>query len=205
VSAVRLPEHPNKPGQPFVLTTEFKPTEQMRSLVLMLAGYGIPQREIVTLLPSTHTRKGPKSITEKTLRKHFARELAQGHPQCVAKVAESLFKKATGNGPQAVTAAIFWLKCQAGWKDHTRVDVEVTGKDGAPLITAEVLEQLADHDLHNLANLVSQIAALNQAQAVAGAGSAMFPTASPSFIPPRMNGHGAPPPEAAPADPDAMA
>src|SRR5215203_4384031 len=34
-------------------------------------------------------------------------------------VAESLFRKATGDGSQAVTAAIFWLKTRARWKEPT--------------------------------------------------------------------------------------
>ena len=35
------------------------------------------------------------------------------------QVAESLFRKATGDGSQAVTAAIFWLKTRARWKEPT--------------------------------------------------------------------------------------
>jgi len=32
-------------------------------------------------------------------------------------VAESLFRKATGEGSQSVTAAIFWLKTKGGWRE----------------------------------------------------------------------------------------
>ena len=32
-------------------------------------------------------------------------------------MAQSLYKKALGDGTSAVTAAIFWLKTQAGWKE----------------------------------------------------------------------------------------
>jgi hypothetical protein len=32
-------------------------------------------------------------------------------------VAENLFRKATGEGREAVTAALFWLKTRAGWKE----------------------------------------------------------------------------------------
>jgi hypothetical protein len=35
-----------------------------------------------------------------------------------------------------VTAAIFWLKTRAGWKDTT--SHEVSGKDGAPVAVEEV-------------------------------------------------------------------
>ena len=33
------------------------------------------------------------------------------------KVAENLYRKATGDGREAVTEAIFWLKTRARWKD----------------------------------------------------------------------------------------
>ena len=32
-------------------------------------------------------------------------------------MAESLFRKAVGDGPQSVTAAMFWLKARAGWRE----------------------------------------------------------------------------------------
>jgi hypothetical protein len=32
-------------------------------------------------------------------------------------VAESLFRKATTDGAQSVTAAIFWLKTRGGWRE----------------------------------------------------------------------------------------
>ena len=35
--------------------------------------------------------------------------------QATAKVAES--RKATSDGPQSVTAAIFWLKTKGGWRE----------------------------------------------------------------------------------------
>jgi hypothetical protein len=34
-----------------------------------------------------------------------------------SRIAESLFRKAIGNDRQSVTAAIFWLKTRAGWKE----------------------------------------------------------------------------------------
>jgi len=34
-----------------------------------------------------------------------------------AKVAENLFRKATGDGREAVIAAIFWMKTRAQWKE----------------------------------------------------------------------------------------
>ena len=69
-----------------------------------MAGYGIPEAEIARVL----------GIDPKTLRKHYRDELDTGHVIANAKVAESLFRKATGDHRQLVTAAIFWLKTHAG-------------------------------------------------------------------------------------------
>lgn len=51
------------------------------------------------------------------MRKHYRHELDNGQIKATAKVAESLFRKATGEGPQSVTAAIFWLKTKGGWRE----------------------------------------------------------------------------------------
>ncbi len=67
----------------------------------------------------------------KTLRKHYRDELDTGHVKANAKVAENLYRKATGEGREAVVAAIFWLKTRAGWKE-TSVH-EVGGSGGGPL------------------------------------------------------------------------
>ena len=56
-------------------------------------------------------------IDAKTLRKHYRHELDHGHTKANAKVAENLYRKATGEGREAVTAAIFWLKARARWKE----------------------------------------------------------------------------------------
>jgi hypothetical protein len=58
-------------------------------------------------------------IDAKTLRKHYRQELDHGHTKANAKVAENLYRKATGEGREAVIAAIFWLKTRARWKETT--------------------------------------------------------------------------------------
>jgi hypothetical protein len=78
-----------------------------RRQVEAMAGYGIPEADIATVL----------EIDAKTLRKHYRRELDKGHIKATAKVAENLYRKATGDGREAVIAAIFWLKTRAGWKE----------------------------------------------------------------------------------------
>lgn len=104
----------------------FEATPEMRVKVAIMASCGMPQPLICEQIINRQTGR---PIDRVTLRKAFKEELATGKAQATALVAQSLFKKATGNGPQSVTAAIFWLKTQGGWKTTEALDV--TGKDGA--------------------------------------------------------------------------
>ncbi len=90
-----------------------------------MAGYGIPPEDIATVL----------GIDPARLRRDYQAELQGASIKANAKVAESLFRKATGDGRESVTAAIFWLKTRAGWKEVSRH--EIGGPDGAPLIPVE--------------------------------------------------------------------
>src|SRR5690242_8322680 len=84
-----------------------QPDLAARRQVEAMAAYGIPEVEIARVL----------RIDPKTLRKHYRDELDTGATKATAKVAESLYRKAVGDGPQSVTAAIFWLKTRAQWKE----------------------------------------------------------------------------------------
>lgn len=88
---------------------EFKVTPEGRRTVEAMASYGVPEKSIAAVL----------GCHEQTLRKHFPEELAVSHIKANAKVAETLFKQATGGN---ITAAIFWLKCRAGWKEKHEVE-----------------------------------------------------------------------------------
>jgi hypothetical protein len=72
-----------------------------------MAAYGIPELDIARVF----------DIDRMTLRKHYRHELETAHVEANAKVADNLFKIATGTGREAVTAAIFWLKVRAGWSE----------------------------------------------------------------------------------------
>jgi hypothetical protein len=98
-----------------------KPEPNQRRQVETLAGFGIPEAEIAGLV----------QIDPKTLRKHYRQELDHGHTKANAKVAENLYRMALGQGREAVTAAIFWLKTRARWKE-TMVN-EVTHDVSDPL------------------------------------------------------------------------
>ena len=74
-----------------------------------LAGYGLNAAEIARVVGADETE----------LAAEYADELASGQIKANARVAESLFRKATGEGREAVTAAIFWLKTRARWKESS--------------------------------------------------------------------------------------
>ena len=88
------------------------PEPSQRRQVEAMAGYGVPEADIARVL----------GIDPKTLRKHYRDELDTGHIVANANVAESLFRKATGDHRQSVTAAIFWLKTRAGWREASPND-----------------------------------------------------------------------------------
>ncbi len=103
----------------------FQPTDEDRALVEQLAAFGIP----VTSMTLFVKDKAGKPISERTLRKHFAKELDQGELKANVKVAQTLFKKAISGD---TTSMIFWLKTRARWKESPQ-QVELTGKDGGPV------------------------------------------------------------------------
>ena len=84
----------------------FKPTDDERRLVEQMCAVGIPQESICLVV-----RDG---IDDKTLRKHFRRELDTAKIKANAKIGGTLFNRAV-NGD--TTAAIFWAKTQMGWKE----------------------------------------------------------------------------------------
>jgi len=74
-----------------------------------MAAYGIPEADVARVL----------GIDPKTLRKHYRDELDTGSIKANSRIAESLYRKAMGDGAQSVTACIFWLKTRAHWKETT--------------------------------------------------------------------------------------
>ena len=116
-----------------------KPDAANRRQVEAMAGYGVPEVDIARVL----------RIDPKTLRKHYRDELDGGHVKANAKVAENLFRKATGDGPQSVTAAIFWMKTRARWKETTVSEVTHDVGDPIKVLMARIAEtgrRLHGHD-----------------------------------------------------------
>ena len=98
-----------KAGQP-----AFKPTDDERKLVEQMTACGIPQESQCLVI-----RDG---IDDKTLRKHFRRELDTAATKANAKVAGTLVNKAMGGD---TTAIIWWSKTRMKWSE--RQEVEHTG------------------------------------------------------------------------------
>ena len=101
-----------------------KPEPVTRRQVEAMAAYGIPEVDIATVI----------GIDPKTLRKHYREELDTGSIKANSRIAESLYKKAMGDGAQSVTACIFWLKTRAQWKET--IVQEHTG-DVGPIVRIE--------------------------------------------------------------------
>mgnify|MGYP003135707183 CR=1 FL=1 len=88
-------------------------SEEKSKMVKSLSGLGITQEQICSIL----------GIARNTLTKYYNEELTQGKAEANAQVAKNLYRIATGEGQGAVTAGIFWLKCQAGWRDTSTLEV----------------------------------------------------------------------------------
>ena len=98
------------------------PERSLSTRVETLAGFGFKAADIAILL-----RTEASTITD-----DYADDLARGALKANARIIESLFRKATGEGREAVTAAIFWPKARADWKE--RSVTEVVRPPGDPML-----------------------------------------------------------------------
>ena len=102
---------------------EHIPTDESRKLVRNLSAVGIKYVDIAHKL----------DITDDTLRKHYKGELEDGRIDANASIGQTLFQQAKNGN---TSAAIFWLKTRAGWKETSIT--EITGEDGGPIKGLEV-------------------------------------------------------------------
>lgn len=97
-----------------------------------LAGFGIADRDIARVV----------GIAAADLHSGYRDELETGQIKANSRVAQNLYRKATGDGREAVTAAIFWLKARARWRDGTpqapepAIEVERTPRQLAMAVLA---------------------------------------------------------------------
>lgn len=112
----------NKP----VSTKRADQRELEREAVILMSGAGIPHNVQAKIL----------KIGIQTLNRNFQEELDHGEHMSTSKVATKLFQKCMeGN----VSAIIFYLKARAGWKEADKL--EITGKDGVPLMSKTERDQ----------------------------------------------------------------
>ena len=91
------------------MTKKHEPTAETRTKVNVLASVGTPQDQIALVI----------GISKNTLIKHYRKELDTAMTMANAQVAQSLYQQAkSGN----TAAAIFWLKCRAGWVDKQQIE-----------------------------------------------------------------------------------
>lgn len=107
-----------------------EPTAKDREYVKGLCGLGVPDYEIAKMV----------GVSMPTLRKYYWQELETGHLITNSNVAKTLYKVATDpTNPKCVTAAIFWLKARAGWREAQAV--EPLGKKDMAQMEAETSHQ----------------------------------------------------------------
>lgn len=109
----------------------YAPTEADRNTVRIMIAAGMPQDIVATCI-------GDHGISGPTLRKHFRREIETASAKANAAVAARLYERAL-NDPNPAWA-IFWLKTRAGWQERNRH--ELTGADGAPLVTLRDIDRI---------------------------------------------------------------
>ena len=124
----------------------FAPTPEDRARVQTLAGLGTPQEQIALMVIHPATRL-PISVA--TLKSGFSRELEQGPVISNSRVAQALFKRAADGASD--TAAIFWLKTRAGWRERSVVEVEIKSGVLVPPPTVSPDDWIADQVGRNAA------------------------------------------------------
>jgi hypothetical protein len=149
------PDRPKHPGG----RPRYVPTEADRKIVAFGMACGVPQDRIIAELMG---REG-HTISKSTMFRRFKDEIAHGKELALAYIKQSIYQKAMGDGPQSVTACIFILKCQAGWRDRSYVTVEheaaeLSDWELARIAAGEVIERASGEGVAGAAD-VGEVAA----------------------------------------------
>ena len=90
-------------------------SNENKEMVSKLSGLGLTHIQIASVL----------GISRTTLYKHYKEELDSGKAICIGRVAENLYKMATGDisARNTLGAAIFYLKTQANWREVNTIEV----------------------------------------------------------------------------------
>ena len=126
-------EELNDTGAPKRGKPKYQPTAADRATVQNLAALGATHADIAMCV-------GTKGIDEKTLRKHFRRELDTSVME-VKALAMSKVVAAIKNGE--AWAVCFFLKCKAGWRETQGLAHQTLDENGNP--TKNKLEITVSH------------------------------------------------------------
>ena len=85
-----------------------EPTEKLRRQVEMMAAFGNTEDQICQIV----------GISGPTLRLHYRAELDVGFVKANNAVSMNLFLQATKDDARCTQAAMFWLRCRAGWSEY---------------------------------------------------------------------------------------
>jgi hypothetical protein len=128
----------------------FNPTSEQRAHVEAMIGYGIPEAEVCLLIKNPETGK---PIDLKTLRKHFAAEIASGAAKVKSLVGNLIVASILGRdgGLQDERArarlAVFFAEARMGWKQTVANRHEHVGRP----IDANALRQKISDRIARLA------------------------------------------------------
>lgn len=103
------------------MSVKYSPTATDRETVRIMAASGVTHENIARCI-------GTGGISDRTLRKHFERELATAYLEANNKAVGKLFAAVDKGEPWAIC---FWLKCRARWQEVVRY--EHTGADSGPV------------------------------------------------------------------------
>jgi len=99
-----------------VFDVKYIPTDEERTMVEKMASIGITQTEISKVVGD--------GIDDKTLRKHFRKELDTANIKANAAIGLTLYQKALDGD----TACLIWYsKVRMGWRETSQINVDHSG------------------------------------------------------------------------------
>lgn len=89
-----------------------------------LASQGLNKAQVAAMIGLSESQWYVREEQEPDIREAYKKGKSKG----VLAISNALFEQARAGN---VTAQIFYLKCNGGWRDNTRL--EITGADGGPI------------------------------------------------------------------------
>lgn len=125
------------------------PNEEDYAKIERLAGQGLNREQISHVLGVSRATFSRKTAADEKIEA----AIKDGRSKAIAMVSNRLFQDALE--PRNLGAQVFYLKNQAGWRD--RADVELTGKDGGPIETADKTEYTDDERAIRIASILEAV------------------------------------------------